>query len=117
MAVANLLGHGLLDGGVAVAIVASGVVLQNPRVRRAGLAALLAVIAAGLLANILKEVFQLPRPNPGNPSYGFPSGHATTAFALAGALGRAFPVLAPLWYGLALLVGAVQEREIGRAHV
>jgi len=108
MDVSNLLGHGLLDGGVALAIIVYGVVAKNRRVRRAGLAAFLAVIAAGLLANILKEVFQMARPNLGHPSYGFPSGHTTTAFALAGALGQAFPALAPFTYGLALLAGVAR---------
>jgi len=68
------------------------------------LAALLAIAAAGLVANALKLVFQVPRPQ-GVGSWGFPSGHATTAFALAAVLGYMWPRLGPIFYLAALFGG------------
>jgi hypothetical protein len=70
-----------------------------------GLVVLLAVVVAGLLANGLKLVFQLPRPGHRVFSYSFPSGHATTAFAVAAVLGYAFPPAAPLLYLGAVATG------------
>ncbi len=69
-----------------------------------GLAVLLAAALAGLAANGLKLVFRVPRPHtPG--SFSFPSGHATTAFAVAAVLARAFPAGGPLFAFVALFGG------------
>jgi len=113
MRVLAYLGHGVVDGAIASAILAYGAVTRNRRFRQAGLAALLAVIASGLLANLFKLLFEMPRPTP-SESFGFPSGHTTTAFALAGALGQAFPAAAPFFYLLAVLAGAA--RLYDRSH-
>jgi hypothetical protein len=107
------LGHGVVDGVMASAILAYGAVTGNRRWRRAGLAALVAVLASGLLANLFKLVLEMPRPRP-SESFGFPSGHTTTAFALAGALGQAFPAGAPFLYLLAVLAGVA--RLYNRSH-
>ncbi len=106
-------GHGVVDGAIASAVLASGAASGNRRLRQAGLAALLAVLASGLLANVGKIFFEMPRPTP-SESFGFPSGHASTAFALAGALGQAFPIAAPLFYLVAVLVGVA--RLYDRSH-
>ena len=106
-------GHGVVDGAIASAILAGGAVSGNRRLRQAGLAALLAVLASGLLANLGKLLFEMPRPTP-SESFGFPSGHASTTFAVAGALSQAFPVAAPLFYLVAVLVGVA--RLYDRSH-
>jgi len=56
-----------------------------------------------LCVTLLKFVSQLPRPS-GSPS-GFPSGHTTFSFALAGLILSARPRLAPLWFLFAMGVG------------
>jgi len=56
-----------------------------------------------LCVTLLKFVSQLPRPS-GSPS-GFPSGHTTFSFALAGLILAARPRLAPLWFLFAMGVG------------
>lgn len=100
----DFLAHGLVAAGIGAAIAVWGLVNRNRRLARAGLAILLAVGAAGLVANGLKLVFQVPRPQ-GVGSWSFPSGHATTAFALAAVLGWLWPRLAPLLYLAALFGG------------
>ena len=67
----------------AAALLGLGAMARRPRLRQVGLAALVAVAASGLLANLVKLLVELPRPNPEHESYGFPSGHTMTAFALA----------------------------------
>ena len=114
MLVASALGHGVLAGALAVGLLALGALTGRPRLRRVGLAALVAVVVSGLLANIVKLLVELPRPNPAHESYGFPSGHTTTAFALATILARAAPTGAPLFYLLAVLTGVA--RIYFRAH-
>ena len=106
-------GHGVVDGVIASALLAGGAVSGNRRLRQAGLAALLAVLASGLLANLGKLLFEMPRPTP-SESFGFPSGHASTAFALAGALSQSFPGAAPFFYLVAVLVGVA--RLYDRSH-
>lgn len=56
-----------------------------------------------LCVTLLKFVSQLPRPS-GSPS-GFPSGHTTFSFALAGLILAARPRLAPMWFLFAMGVG------------
>lgn len=107
------LGYGVLDGAIAAAILAYGAATRNRRLRQAGWAALVAVLAAGALANLGKLLFEMPRPTPSD-SFGFPSGHTTTAFAVAGALGQAFPAAAPFFYLLAVLAGV--GRLFDRSH-
>lgn len=102
------LGDGLLDLGIASTLAGAGILFRSSRLKRVGFAAFLAVLASALLANLLKAVFQVPRPLLPVEGYGFPSGHASTAFALAGAVGYAFPAWAP-WLSLfALLAGVAR---------
>ena len=107
------LGHGGVDSVIALAIIGYGVLARDRRTWRAGVAALLAVLVSGLLADLLKLVFHLPRPVV-SWGYGFPSGHTSTAFALAGTLGRAFPVARPILSLLAVM--AVMARLYERSH-
>src|SRR3972149_11668495 len=103
----NFFGDGLVAGGMGVALLACGLVARHRRLPRAGLAAALGVLAAGLIANLLKVILQLSRPDPGG-DFGFPSGHTSAAFALAGALGPAFPAAAPFLHVFAVLAGAAR---------
>ena len=100
----DLLAHGLAAAALGLALVAVGLATRNRRFVRVGLAVLLAAALAGLAANGLKLVFRVPRPHtPG--SFSFPSGHATTAFAVAAVLARAFPAGGPLFAFVALFGG------------
>ncbi|HEX9286650.1 MAG TPA: phosphatase PAP2 family protein [Thermoanaerobaculia bacterium] len=105
MSVLDHLGHGLGAAALGLAVAVFGLATRNRRVLRAGLVVLLAVAMAGLLANGLKLVLQSPRPGHRVFSYGFPSGHATTAFAVAAVLGGAFPPAGPFLYFGALATG------------
>lgn len=100
----DLLAHGLAAAAIGLALTAAGLATRNRRFVRVGLAVLLAAVVAGLAANGLKLVFQVPRPQtPG--SYSFPSGHATIAFAVAAVLARAFPAAGPVFAVVAILGG------------
>jgi len=108
------LGKGLPSVGIAALMTLYGFLNRDRRVKQTGLVTLLAILIAGLLANLLKVIFQMPRPIPRGWSYGFPSGHASTAFAMAGVLGLAFPAAAPFLYLMALL--AALARLYHRSH-
>jgi hypothetical protein len=97
--------------GLALAL--GGRLAGHARLARSGVAALVAVAVAGLAANLAKAALGLPRPL-GPEDWGFPSGHTSTAFALAAVLGRAFPAGAPWLYLLAVL--AMTARLYARAH-
>jgi undecaprenyl-diphosphatase len=102
--VLNFLAHGLAAVAVGVGLVAAGLATRNRRFVRIGLAVLLAAVLAGLAANGLKLAFRVPRPHtPG--SFSFPSGHATTAFAVAAVLARAFPPAGPVFAFVAVFGG------------
>ncbi|MBI4562366.1 MAG: phosphatase PAP2 family protein [Candidatus Rokubacteria bacterium] len=103
MDAADYLGHGAVNLGIAAVTVGYGFLARDRRMKQAGFIALVAVIVAGLLASLLKSAFQMPRPDAGYETYGFPSGHASTAFAMAAALGRVFPTAAPFVFLLAVL--------------
>ena len=113
MAVLVYLGHGVVDAVIAFAFLAYGLLARDRRMRQAGVAALLSVLVAGLASNLFKLAFRLPRPVAGW-GYGFPSGHTSTAFALAGTLGQVFPAAAPFLYLLALAAGVARLYE--RSH-
>lgn len=114
MLVSNALGHGAVAGGLVIVLIAWAAVTGHRRLRRIGLAALVAILASAILANVVKLAVELPRPNPWHSSYGFPSGHTTTAFAVTAVLGRAVPAAAPILYLFALLTGIA--RLYLRAH-
>jgi undecaprenyl-diphosphatase len=102
------LGDGLHDAAIAALLLVVGSLARHERLQRTGAAALAAVPAAGLLSVLLKAIFQMPRPDAGAVTFAFPSGHATTAFALAGALGYALPAWSPLVYLVAVLAGVAR---------
>lgn len=106
-------GHGVVGVVIASALWVYGSIYNDRKAKQAGVAVLLSIAAAGLLAELLKLGLQMPRPKP-RASYGFPSGHASTAFALTGSLGVAFPQWSPFLYLLAILTGI--SRLYFRAH-
>ena len=105
LSVLNLLAHGLAAAAIGLVLVVAGLVLRNRRFVRIGLAVLLAAALAGLAANGLKLVFRVARPHTLGSSYSFPSGHATTVFAVAAVLARAYPPVGPLFAAVALFGG------------
>jgi len=83
--------------GVPVGIIVAGVVSGRPGVSRSGLRVFSSVVVAGVTTAVLKEVTGRLRPSSSTDPYvfkpfsqyeGFPSGHATVAFALATSLGE-----------------------------
>jgi membrane-associated phospholipid phosphatase len=113
MAMVEHFGHGSVGSVVGLLLVAHGFVYHNERSQRAGAAILTALIIAGIASEGLKYVFQWPRPT-GGSSFGFPSGRASAAFALAAVLTAAFPNFGPFFYALAVL--AAISRLYFRAH-
>ncbi|HXF76751.1 MAG TPA: phosphatase PAP2 family protein [Methylomirabilota bacterium] len=106
-------GHGLLAVPLGLGLIAAGYARQNQRFKQAGFAVLVSIAAAGLLTETLKQVFQISRPR-SYGSYGFPSGHSGTAFALASSLSISFPGFTPLYFLLATMTAI--SRLYFRAH-
>jgi membrane-associated phospholipid phosphatase len=107
-------------GGVAAYVALAAL---HPRRWRAANAAAFAVIVAALMANGAQTVVGRLRPNQAdlalrgltaNKEAGFPSGEATTAFALAAVLSRAWPRYRVAFYGCGTLGAA--SRLVNGAH-
>ncbi len=116
----STMGSGLVNAGLAAALMAVGLVLKRPREVLAGRLGLFAVIVGGVSVQVLKHLFCRSRPladgsgqffvavpclGEGSGRISFPSGHSVTAFALAYVLSRAYPRWSLLFYGLATVVG------------
>jgi membrane-associated phospholipid phosphatase len=114
------LGYGLVDIGILVVSGALAWGAGDPGGVRRGLLGGSAVAAAGLLDQALKNLLCRARPNAadagaffaGFPCFpapyamaSFPSGHATTAFALAAVLSLWYPRWTAAWLALAAIVG------------
>jgi len=112
--------------GITGALIAGGLLTNNPDMRDTGRDALEAAAFAGLFTNVLKPVFGRERPEQSggktvfhgfnNNFKSFPSGHATTAWAVASVIamrtdGWIVPTIA---YTLATLVSF--DRVNDRAH-
>jgi membrane-associated phospholipid phosphatase len=69
------------------------------------LRALDAVVTATVGSELLKQVTNESRPDDPKAHDGFPSGHATAAFALASSLSEYYPKQAPYWYIGAAAIG------------
>ena len=107
MTAASALGHGLIASSLAAALLLLALATRRHRLARLAGAALLAVVVAGLAANLVKLAVDSPRPNLG-ASPGFPSGHTAVAFAGAAVLARGMPSGAPLFFLVALLTGVAR---------
>jgi membrane-associated phospholipid phosphatase len=101
---------GTLGAGLLLTALVAVVTLRP----RATLAVLLASFVAWRLDNVLKDLIERPRPravlggdivlrDTGATGFGFPSGHTTTAFALAAVL---HPLLPGRWRWVAWLLAA-----------
>jgi membrane-associated phospholipid phosphatase len=84
------LGAFYTTGGIAGAFYLAGVAGHDYRARETGILSAEALIDAGIVSTVLKEVTQRPRPLVPDPKddffdggNSFPSGHATSAWALA----------------------------------
>lgn len=122
----TLFGQGWVLGAIGLAVALIGHRLGRRKLLRAGLVAVPALIASGLLARVVKILVSRPRPgvvdqDPAHwgPSLAaaynsFPSGHATAAFTLAAVLAAASPSWRPALYGLAALIAL--SRVVVDAH-
>jgi len=92
-----------LSAGLAPAfrLVVAAMIVSRPG-RRAGLEALAAALGAAGAARVIRDAVGRPRPGPRGDG-GMPSRHAAAATAIARAIGRHHPGLAPL---LAVAAGA-----------
>ena len=117
---ATWLGYGLVDIAVPVAIGAAAWGRGDAGGWRRGLLGGSAVAAAGLLDQILKNLLCRARPSAADAGAfftgfpcvpapyalaSFPSGHATTAFAVAAVLSFWYPRWTAAWLALAAVVG------------
>ncbi len=117
---ATWLGYGVVDVGLVLLFAVHGWWSGDRRLRDRGLAGALTVAGAGLLDQVVKNSVCRARPSaqhagaffssypcfPAPYAYAsFPSGHATTAFAVAVILSLWYPRGTPLFLGLAVMVG------------
>lgn len=89
---------------LATVLFAQGFAFGCPRWRQVAWACFLAVVASTIIVNVFRPTLGRARPNTGLPGdfhgptldskfFGFPSGHATSAFAPAAAVAAAAPVI------------------------
>ena len=117
---ATWLGYGLVDIAVPVVIGLAARSLGNAAMIRRGCLGGAVVAVAGIVDQVVKNVVCRARPSAVVPGVffavfpcfpapyalaSFPSGHATTAFALATLLSLWYPNWTAAWLGLATLVG------------
>src|SRR5262249_27202232 len=95
MQAASALGNGAVAAAVGLGIWAAGAITRRRRLTRVGLVVILAGGMSGAIAHLLRLPLELPRPVAWRSAYGFPSGHTTTAFAVASVLGHAASAAAP----------------------
>ena len=108
MRAASAIGNGAFVGGLATALLLPALGARRHRLARLALAALVAVLVAGIAANVLKLIVDSARPHLGHPTPGFPSGHTAIAFAAAMVLARAVPAAAPLFLLVAMFTGVAR---------
>jgi membrane-associated phospholipid phosphatase len=118
------LGEFYTTGGAAAAFYFVGRATHNARARETGLLSAEALIDSGIVTSALKLASQRPRPNFDNgrgdfrdDGDSFPSGHATSAWALAAVVGQEYkkkPIVKWGAYGIATAVSI--SRYTGRNH-
>lgn len=105
----KIVGYGLVQGGVAVAVYSWGRATNAPRVVHTGVDLLRAqILTAGLTYGLKASV---RRERPDATGYSFPSGHASVTFATATVLQRHFGWKGALAYPLAAYVAASRLHE------
>ncbi|RJX36381.1 MAG: phosphatase PAP2 family protein [Desulfarculus sp.] len=120
------LGLGGVQIALCVALALWGWARRRPPLRRLGLLGLGAVVISGLSVQVFKHLVGRPRPRLNQPLWqglmptfdsdwhSFPSGHATTSFALAAVLSARYPEWSFLFYPLAVFVAC--GRMLGHSH-
>lgn len=106
-------GRAGIASAVALLLLGYGQCYDNPRIRRAGIALILALVVSAAVTELVRYSIQLPRPRESS-GYGFPSGHTSAAFSLAAVLGITFPQAGSFFYLVAVLTGV--SRLYFRAH-
>ena len=106
---------------LAVCLVLAVLSRSRPRLREAAWVGGLAFVTAGLIEYILKYVVGRPRPVAAETLFGpeldsFPSGHATSVFAVATALASSYPAFRWPLYGLAAAI-ALGRVYLGRHYL
>jgi len=120
------LGHGGVQAGSMALLLLLGLWRKELRLTATGFAGLLSLAAAGLLVQIIKHLVGRPRPGQNmlawdlqglsfdSDLHSFPSGHATTTFALAAVLAARFPRWSWAFYLAALFISL--GRVVGGSH-
>jgi len=112
MLFATWLGEGIVQTGICLALIMGGLIRGKIDLRRAGYAGLIAYAASGIVAQLMKHIWDRPRPllvlfdvrivEKPLFMHSFPSGHTATAFAAAFAYGAFLPKLRLLLIPLAI---------------
>lgn len=112
------LGHATILIPLLIIIIHTGVIWSKPWLKKAGASALAAFILSGITAQIIKHLVGRPRPRlaeKGVFHFGttfesgldsFPSGHTSTAMAVALVLSLYYPKASPLFFALAAFIAA-----------
>jgi membrane-associated phospholipid phosphatase len=111
-------GNGAITIPVLAGIYLYGRFGENDKLERTALLATEGFLVSGLFSTVLKVSMGRHRPSKGNPAdtfdgpstsnKSFPSGHTTTAFAVATIVANEYehiPLIAPLSYGIATMTG------------
>jgi len=118
------LGGVYTTGGIATAFYLVGVAKHDARARETGILSGEALIDAQIVTTVLKVVTQRPRPLVGDPKddffdggHSFPSGHATSAWALATVVASEYKHRKAVQFAAYGLASAVSlSRYTGRTH-
>jgi hypothetical protein len=118
------LGEVYTTGGIAAVFYLAGVAKHDSRARETGILGGEALIDAGIVCAVLKQVTQRPRPLVPDPKddffdggHSFPSGHATDAWALATVVASEYHDRKAVQItAYALASGVSLSRYTGRAH-
>ncbi|WP_449246214.1 phosphatase PAP2 family protein [Desulfarculus baarsii] len=120
------LGHGGVQAGAMGFLLLLGLAVRKLDLTPTALAGLLSLAAGGLLVQIVKHLVGRPRPGRNmlawdlqglsfdSDLHSFPSGHATTTFALAAVLAARFPRWSWAFYLAALFISL--GRVVGGSH-
>lgn len=111
-------GNGFITVPTMIGFYIYGRLAENKKVKRAALLATESFLVTGLFTTILKAASGRPRPDRGEQAgvfkifntsdKSFPSGHTSTAFAIATVLANEYeniPLVAPVSYGIATMTG------------
>jgi membrane-associated phospholipid phosphatase len=121
---ASGLGSAYTAGGIAATFYLVGIAKKDSRARETGILAGQALIDAGIVSTVLKQVTQRPRPLVPEPNddffdggHSFPSGHATNAWALATVVASEYHDRKAVQFTAYALASAVSlSRFTGEAH-